>query len=353
MTLKEIPMLKKILMAIGIALSIYLAFRFLLPLVFPFVVAGIVSVIYYPFLRKLYINNRFLIGRRKKWFLVFAVLLLYLLIFLIIGSLCCYLFGQMQRIILNFPFYQEKIMRLIEECCCRMDIFLHVEQGVSFTYIEGVLNGMWSEDASGMLPKFTTVSMKAAGRIFHFVFCMIITVMATFFMVQEYDGIREKMLKTETGRKMCEVITKCKATLKAYVKAQGVIMLLDGTLCTLAFLLIKQPYAVVLGVLTAIVDALPILGAGLILITYAIVLLFLGQMGKAAIIFLSYLGCIFIRQMTEPRMIGGKAGMKPLYTIIGMYAGFKLFGVLGFLLGPVGMLIGKEIYTFFLAKIGE
>lgn len=353
MTLKENATLKKIMIMIGIAFGIYLAFRFLLPLVLPFVVAGIVSVIYYPFLRKLYMNNRFLTGKRKKWFLVFSVVFLYLLIFLIIGSLCCYLFGQGQSIIHNLPYYQAELMHLIEECCCRMDIFLRVEKGVCFTYIEGMMDNMWSEPATGMLPKFTSVSVKAAGKIFHIIFCVIVTVMATFFMVQDYDEIRTKMLASEAGRKMCDVVAKCKETLKAYLKAQGVIMLLDGTLCTIAFLLTKQPYAVVLGVLTAIVDALPVLGAGLILIPYALFFLLLGQVGKAAIIFLAYLGCIFVRQMTEPRIVGKKAGMKPLYTIIGMYAGFKLFGVLGFLLGPVGIMIGTEIYAFFLAKIKE
>lgn len=353
MILKENMALKKIIILTGIAFGIYLVFRFLLPLVLPFVVAGIVSVIYYPLLRKIYTNNRFLIGKRKKWFLVFSVVFLYLLLFLIIGSLCCYLLGQGQSIILNFPFYQAKVMCLIKDCCCQMDIFFHVEKGVCFTYVEGMMDNMWSESATGMLPRFTSVSVKAAGKIFHVIFCMIVTVMATFFMVQDYDAIRAKMLASEVGRKMCDVVAKCKETLKAYLKAQGVIMLLDGTLCTIAFLLAKQPYAVMLGVLTAIVDALPVLGAGLILIPYALFLLLLGEAGKAAIIFLAYLGCIFVRQLTEPRMIGRKAGIKPLYTIVGMYVGFKLFGVAGFLLGPVGMLIGKEIYTFFLAKIKE
>ena len=200
------------------------------------------------------------------------------------------------------------------------------------------------DSLSEMLPKVTSYSVQVAEKAFQVLFCLIITIIATFFMIQDYDGIRGKMLESEPGRGVCRVIGKCKDTLKAYVKAQGLIMLLDGILCTGAFLLIKQPYALVLGPLVAVVDALPILGAGLILIPAMIIFLLMKNFFGAVIMLLAYLGCLLIRQLTEPRMISGKVGMKPLYTIISMYAGFKLFGVCGFLLGPVGMLIGKEIY---------
>lgn len=125
--LHENMILKKILVAGSIALGIYLVFQFLLPLVFPFVVAGIVSVLYYPFLRKRYSDNRFLTGRRKKWFLAFAVVFLYLVILLIIGGLCFYLIRQGQSVIRNFSIYQEKMLQMVEECCCQMDIFLRLE----------------------------------------------------------------------------------------------------------------------------------------------------------------------------------------------------------------------------------
>ena len=132
--------------------------------------------------------------------------------------------------------------------------------------------------------------------------------------------------------------------MRVYVKAQGFIMLLDGTICTLAFFLIGQPYFLVLGPVVAIVDALPVFGAGVILIPYAILLLFGGKIGNAAVLLLAYLACILVRQITEPRMVGDKVGMKPLYTIISMYVGAQLFGVFGFLLGQVGVLVVMELY---------
>ena len=344
---------RKIIVFAALAVGIYLIFRYLLPLVLPFVISGIVSILYYPILRKICKKMGMWSGKKKKWILVFAVVLFYVVIFLLIGLMGGYLFGQGQSILLNFPFYEAKIVYLVKCCCCQVDDILHVEEGVSFAHIKGAMGNLWFDSMNGALPKVTSYSVQMAGKIFGIVFSMVITVIATFFMIQDYDGIREKMLQSEMGRNMCRVITKCKDTLKTYVKAQGFIMLLDGVFCTLAFLLIGQPYFLVLGPLVAIVDALPVLGAGLILLPYGAALLLTKKIGKACILLAAYLGCLLTRQITEPKMVGSQIGLRPLYTIISMYAGVKLFGVYGFLLGPVGILIGKELYTFFLAKQNE
>lgn len=339
---------KHMLVLISVAAGIYLVFRYLLPLFVPFVIAGVLSVLYYPVLRKMGKRYGLWEGKRKKYFLVFAVVLLFLLLFLLVILLGGYLLGQGQSILLNFPFYQAKMIYLVKSCCCEVDELLHVADGVSFSYMEGLMGNVWSDSMTDMLPRVTSYSVQMAGKAFQILFCLVITVIATFFMVQDYDGIRAKMLESEPGRSVCRLIGKGKDTLRAYVKAQGLIMLLDGLLCIGAFLLIKQPYALVLGFLTAVVDALPVLGAGLILLPCMVIFLLKKKFFGAVVLLFAYLGCLLIRQLIEPRMIGGRVGIKPLYTIISMYAGFKLFGICGFLLGPVGMLVGKELYGAYL-----
>lgn len=337
---------KKLILFVATVGGIYLSFRFLLPLVIPFVIAGVVSILYYPFLRRVYHNTDIWEGRKKKWILVLSVVLLYVAVMLVLGVLCMYLFGQCKSIWLNFPFYQVRLLAIIKDCCQQVDAFLQIENGESYAYVEGIVGTVLNSDLSGVIPKVTGYSIQFAGRLFGVVFEVIVTVMATFFLIQDYDRLRGEMLQTQWGRSICKMITKCKDTLKTYVKAQGLIMLMDGLLCTLAFVVIQQPYYLVLGPLVAILDALPILGAGIFLIPYAIYLFIVGGFGKALVIVLTYLGCVVIRQLTEPKMIGKKIGMRPIYTLLSMYVGFRLFGVIGFVLGPVGVLIGQEIYKY-------
>lgn len=338
--------IKKWGLAAGIILCIYLVFRYLLPLVLPFVLAGIVSVIYYPFLRKLCKRIGIWEKECKKWVVMGAVVLFYMVAFLCILLAGGYLFGQGQSFFLNFPFYKVKVMYFVKQCCCQVDDWLQLQRGNSFLEVEGFMETMWEQSSGTLIPKITTYSVQMAGKVFQGILFVVITVIATFFMINEYDYFRERMLRSEPGICFCKALSKSKATLKAYLKAQGVIMLLDGILCTAAFWFIKQPYWLFLGPIVAVVDALPILGAGLILIPYILYMLFMKKFGMAFILFLAYLGCMIIRQSIEPKMVGNKIGMRPLYTLISMYVGFQLFGVVGFLLGPVGILIGKEIWDF-------
>ncbi len=340
----KISSYKNILLALVISIVIYLVFRFLLPLVIPFLVAGTVSIIYYPVLRKMCHNSDVWQGKKRRWILVLSVVLLYVVMLLVLGVLCTYLFGQCKSIWLNLPFYQVRLLAIIQDCCQHVDEVLRIGNGESYAYVEGMVGIVMTSDLSEVIPKVTGYSVQFAGKLFGLVFEVIVTVMATFFMIQDYESLKSKLIQSDWGLSVCKMITKCKDTLKAYVKAQGLIMFLDGLVCTLAFFVIGQPYFLVLGPLVAVLDALPILGAGIFLIPYAVYLFVISEAGNGFVILLAYIGCVVIRQMTEPRMIGNKIGMRPIFTLLSMYVGFRLFGVVGFLLGPIGVLVGKEIY---------
>ena len=346
-------MYRKIGIYVAAFLGVYLAFRFLLPLVVPFVIAGIVAIIYYPFLRKVF--RRWDVwngGRGKKWLLAGAVITLYVIVLVGICWLLSYLFGQGRSMVLNYPFYEAKILCLMRKCCCRVDEWFRMTKGQSYGYVMHMVytyaNRDWLQNVgTDAVAKVTSMSVQAAGAVFGMVFQMVIVVISTFFLILDYERIREKMLQSELGRNICRMVITCKETLKTYVRAQGLIMVLDGVVCTVAFYIVGQPYYLLLGPLAAVVDALPVLGIGMILLPYALYLLLSGFVGKALIMVLTYVCCVVIRQIIEPKMIGNRIEMHPIYTIMSMYVGFRLFGIAGFLLGPVGVLIVRQVVEAF------
>lgn len=345
--------IEKIVVLAAITVGIYLSFRYLLPLFIPFLIASVVSVFYYPFLRKISPKLMQQAGRRKKIWLAITVVFLYLLLAIFIITGVVYLLKQGRSMLLNLPFYQAKLICLFDTCCVKLDGLLQMENGSSALFLSDLSKKDWGSSISSVLPKVTTYSVQMAKNLFQIIFCVVITILATFFLIMDYERVREKMIASEIGKRLCHTFCKCKDTMRVYVKAQAVIMLLDGTICTLAFFVIRQPYFLVLGPLVGIVDALPILGAGLILLPYGVFLLLGGKFWQAFVIFGVYVGCVIIRQFTEPRMIGKKIEVRPLFTLISMYVGFKLFGIFGFLLGPIGILLGKELYTLYLANHKE
>jgi predicted PurR-regulated permease PerM len=108
-------------------------------------------------------------------------------------------------------------------------------------------------------------------------------------------------------------------------------------LCVLAFAGVE--YGALWGILAGILDALPFIGTGIVLVPLAVVQLLAGRIGQAVVCLVLYAGCAFLREWLEPRLIGKKAGIPPVAVVVSVYAGIRLFGLSGILKGPLGLMM--------------
>ena len=104
-------------------------------------------------------------------------------------------------------------------------------------------------------------------------------------------------------------------------------------------------YPLLMSLFICIVDALPILGAGAILLPWVVISIILGNYKLALGLLFIYLLVLSVRQMLEPKLISENIGVHPLITLTSMYSGFKILGVIGFLVGPVVMIILKNVFS--------
>ena len=118
------------------------------------------------------------------------------------------------------------------------------------------------------------------------------------------------------------------------------LLLLALTFCELliGFSLLGLDYAFLLAMVIAIVDLLPVFGVGTVLIPWAAVLFLCGNYSLGLGILIIYGVVAIVRQIAEPRIVGGSIGLHPLLTLAAMYIGFKLFGLAGMLLSPAAAL---------------
>ena len=128
----------------------------------------------------------------------------------------------------------------------------------------------------------------------------------------------------------------------AYLRTQGIIMILTTIVCTFGFFLLGNPYYILAGVGIGLLDALPVFGTGTVLLPWTIFCFLQGQWGRGMTVFGIYLICYFLREILEARLMGDEVGLTPLETLASIYIGLQLFGIFGFLLGPVGLLLVKE-----------
>ena len=130
----------------------------------------------------------------------------------------------------------------------------------------------------------------------------------------------------------------------AYVKTQAILIFLVSITCSIGLALLKNPYAMLFGVAIGIFDAFPVLGSGLILVPWAVISFIRGNIFAGAVLLTLYGICQFIREYLEPKLLGGKMGIRPIQSLMAVYVGYELFGVLGLFLGPFGLVMIKSLW---------
>lgn len=146
---------------------------------------------------------------------------------------------------------------------------------------------------------------------------------------------------------MLQKLKEGKKTLTKWLAAQGKLAAVTFCLVTVGFVILKVPYAPVWGLLVALVDAMPILGTGTVLIPWAVIALLSGEHLQAIGILVIYAAALITRTTLEPRLVGQQLGMDPLLILLLLYVGFRLFGVLGMVAAPI---VGAMVKSVISAK---
>lgn len=133
------------------------------------------------------------------------------------------------------------------------------------------------------------------------------------------------------------------STLGHWFKTQLILMGITFLELCLGLGLLQVPYFVVTALVIALVDALPVLGAGIVLAPWGIFLLLLGEYGRGAALLGLWALVALVREAAEPRLLGSQIGLHPVATLIAMYVGFQAAGVAGMILSPLLLITLKQV----------
>lgn len=124
-------------------------------------------------------------------------------------------------------------------------------------------------------------------------------------------------------------------TLGRWLRAQGILLTITFALLTAAFALLRVEYALLLALLTALIDALPVLGTGTVLIPWALWKLLAGDTPLAVGLLLTWAGVTVLHESIQAKLLGDQLGLHPLATLAAIWLGFRVWGVAGMLVFPV------------------
>jgi len=143
--------------------------------------------------------------------------------------------------------------------------------------------------------------------------------------------------------------------LGCYLKAQAILIIVSLGISIVGLYIYKiiglnveYPLLIALGI--AFVDALPILGSGTIMVPWAIISALNGDLHLGLAILILWGIMSAVRQIIEPRIISKQIGIHPIFTLIAMYTGFKFIGIMGMIIGPIVLIILKNIFSTLIDK---
>lgn len=139
--------------------------------------------------------------------------------------------------------------------------------------------------------------------------------------------------------------------LLGWCKAQGILSAVTFVLLAAGLFLLRVQNALLLALVIALLDTLPILGAGLFLLPWALVELLLGSTGRAAGLALLYAAAVAVRNLLEPHVLGRQIGLHPFVSLVSVYYGWRLAGFAGMLLAPCGVLILVKLQEWGYSKL--
>jgi sporulation integral membrane protein YtvI len=263
------------------------------------------------------------------------------------------LIKQAIAFIRNLPVFLNMIANKLDRICMGCDELFGLEEGTLRGMVDDNLIQTVNRIKKNLMPQVTEHTISITVGVIAFFGVLLIIFVSAVLIVKELPSFQEKYGNHNLYKDFHRITGKLSEAGAAYLRSQAIIMIIVALLCILGLSLLHNEYAVLLGIGIAIMDALPVIGSGIIFIPWAIVMLMNGNIYAAAILITIYLVCQILREVLEPKLIGNRIGIKPLYTLISMYIGVKLFSIIGFILGPIGLVIIITVYKVVNEKTQE
>ena len=344
--------IKNIVILIFSIVIVYLFFK-LAVFFMPFLIAFIISIMIEPIIR--FIMKKTKLTRRVSSVIVFilAIAIICGILFWTVTTLITEVSNLLENlnsyIDTGYNFFQKIISNIDLSKFNIPDEVMNIIQSSGLEVIETITN--WANKALTKVIDFIT-SVPTLGVYTG------ITLIALYFMcvdkIYMIDQLEHHLPETWVKRIGVHLKSLIKS-LGGYLKAELILVIISFVISLIGLYIfyfigwnVQFPLIIALGI--AFVDALPIFGSGTIMIPWAGILAFTGDIKLAICIFILWCIMSVVRQIIEPKIISGQIGIHPIFTLIAMYTGFKFIGVWGLLIGPIILIILKNIYGTIIDK---
>ncbi|KFZ39592.1 MULTISPECIES: sporulation integral membrane protein YtvI [Thermoactinomyces] len=339
------------LLVIGALLGTYLLVSFTMPLVYPFVIGWLIAMLIEPMVR--WLNKKAKIPRWAGVTLILLLLLsllLTLIIFLVaeivveltkLADFLPVIFDKVgQTFVQTFTKENTDVRRIIDTVQTYLEKNPEHEQRISQSIQENI--GVIADKGSEFITGILVAIGQFISNLPYLITVLVFITLAALFIGWDWPRLRKKILwviPVDIQKTIRTILTDLKKALLGFVRAQLALVTITAVIMLIGLTILKVPYAFTIAFIIGLVDLLPYLGVGAVLVPWIIYLFLTGNLQWAIGLSITYGIIITVRQFLEPKLVASSIGIDPLLTLISLFVGLKLFGMIGLILGPVTVVI--------------
>ena len=326
-----------------ITVSVIAGFKYVFPFVAPFVIAYAVAVMI-----EKPVNRLARVFKGRKMIASAVIVILFSAVLCVgIGLAAYFGLAEIKSFIKNYEYNMVTFRQTAARICFNMDGWLGLSDGQCLDFIcrcmEKFEKTVDNGGVSQIMTKVVTISVPAVIKTITVTGSVIICFISVVYLAVVIDNVRDWKKENVFRMEIKAVSDSLYRLIHVYFKIEALILVINSILCIIALLIIKNPYAVVLGILIGIVDMLPVFGTGTVLLPWALFELVNKNVSSAAGLVSAYVVTYFVREIMESKCLGDKTGIPPFVMLMVIFLGIMIYGIMGFILGPVSYCIMKAL----------
>lgn len=332
-----------ILIFIGLCISLKLSVFYM-----PFLVAFIISLMLEPAIK--YIMKKTKLTRRTSSIIIFTIaiaIILGAIIWIIVT-----LFSESSSLLQSLNEYFDKAYIQFQNLISTFNFDkIHLSNEI-LSVIQNSTEDLLTT-ASNWLRNALTGLINIVTSLPSIAICIGITLIALYFICVDkiyiLDQIEHHLPKIWV-KKISNHLRDLIKTLGGYLKAEATLVLVSFIISLIGLYILEFTgfniqYPLLMALFIGFVDALPILGSGTVMVPWAIICAINGDINLGIAILVLLIIMSVARQILEPKLVSKNIGVHPIFTLIAMYTGFKFIGIIGLLVGPIVLIIFKNIFA--------
>ncbi len=344
--------LKNIVVLALTVLGVYLGFKLAI-FYMPFLIAFIIALMLEPCIR--FIMKKTKLKRKASSILVFVIAIIIIVGLLVWAGVT--IVSEASNLLTSLNEYFEKGYALVQDMLSKIDFSrLQIPENIMNTIQESAIEFLgtlteWAKNAlTGAITFLTSIPTIGVYTV--------ITLLSLYFMcvdkVYMIDQLEHHMPQTWV-KKIGVHLKGLVKSLGSYLKAELTLVLISFVISVIGlyifhFVGLNVEYPLLMALIIGFVDLLPIFGSGTFMLPWAVLTACTGDFTLAIAILVLWAIMSVVRQMIEPKIVSGHIGIHPIFTLIAMYTGFKFIGVLGMIIGPILLIVLKNIFAAFIDK---